>query len=96
MNQKIFEVMVKSGATEEEVTRWNGILPGGYPGARVIVTEDFEGNNTANQKGTIVKFNTTVTRIRIRFDKKLKRGHGTDGHNWNVNPQLVKLLKEGE
>ena len=72
-------------------------------GDRVIVIENYEGNNTKNQEGVIVQ-NFSKGTVTILFDKKLKRGHNgglldhqipEDKHNqcWSVETEYVKKIE---
>lgn len=93
MEKEIFYIMVKTGCEEEIARDWNRSFKGGYPGARVIVTEDYEGNNTKNKKGTLNKIRNSSSQV--QFDEKLEKGYEENGHSyWWVENKYIKLLKE--
>lgn len=71
-------------------------------GDRVLVTEDYQGNNTKGQEGTVIRSYEANT-VTILFDNKLNRGHdggltdkrilmGKLNQCWSVEIEFVQKI----
>ena len=77
-------------------------------GEKVIVTKDYDGNNTKDKTGVIVSLKNDKNQYLVHFDEKLIKGHDgkvikrhvhlidlefDDKQHWWINMDFIKLAQ---